>query len=199
MFDDSSLKIRLYIYTPLFFILGAFLGSRGWFWAGVLTWIAGGCIMVHILAVSVIRERTSYVETQREYYTKMIEFYDRVSRMTDEEKYIFGLSYTPKEVTVKKDKTADAGNQFSQTWRALPVAPYKLKVIAQAVLNGEGFTYRKWAGEGKLLTDPEWRTLHRSMVDLGMLEQVNEDDPRQGYNWTPFGQDVMTQVVKDNL
>jgi hypothetical protein len=194
MFDDSSLKIKLYIYAPLFFGIGAFFGFRGWYWAGVLTWIVGGVLTAHIAIVSVIRERTRYMESQTEYYKQMVDFYNKLESMDAEAKYIAGLAYVPAEVTVKKQN-----NEYSQTWQNLPITPYKLKTIAQATINGEGFTVRKWAGDGKLLSRQEWDTLHEAMEKLGMLEAVDPNVPTLGYVWTSFGIDVMTQVVKDSL
>ncbi len=202
MFDDNSLKIRLYIYAPLFFGIGAFFGFHGWYWAGVLTWLAGGVLTFQIAVVSIIRERKNYIEAETEKLEKQIEFYKHVQAMTDEEKFLFGLSYVPKEVLVKKDVTKEVGNEFSQTWKSLPVAPYKLKTIAQATINGEGFTVRKWVGDKEhpgILTRPEWDKLHAAMESLGMLEQNNPDDERQGFSWTGFGVSVMEQVVKDTL
>jgi len=198
MFEDETLKIRLYIWTALFMLGGAAFGYFGWEILGILLWVVGGIISLHVVIVSVVREYRKNIEAQAEKIDKQLEFYKHVQAMTDEEKHLFGMSYVPQEVTVKKDKTSEVNNEFSQTWKKLPVAPYKLKVIAQACLNGEGFTIRKWAGEGKLLTDPEWRALHDAMVELGMLEPRG-DDPREGFMWTSFGEDVMSQVVKDTL
>lgn len=200
MFEDPTLKLKLYFYPVMFFIAGSICLFVAWDVLGILFWVLGVVSMLHVLIVSIIRERTEHIRSQADYYTEFRGFYETIMRMSEEDKYTFGLSYVPKEVLVKKDKTADEGNDYSQTWKKLPVAPYKLKVIAQACLNGEGFTYRKWAeGGNKLLTDPEWRALHEAMVQLGMLEPVNPDEPRQGYSWTSFGMDVMTQVVKEML
>lgn len=199
MFDDNSLKIRLYIWSPLFFGVGAVFAYFGWDWIAVLMWIIGAVIAAHIIIVSVIRERASYIEAEREKIQAQTALYNAVRNMTNEERYIFGLSYTPTEVVVKKDKTQEAGNEFSQTWKKLPIAPYKLKVIAQATINGESFAVRKWAGDGKLLSRKEWDALSEAMIELGMLEYVDSEHPTLGTNWTSFGMDVMEAVVKDML
>lgn len=202
MFEDSTLKIRLYFWSILLFALGTWAGYSGFYWLGVLLWILGGLISFHIVTVSLIRERAEYIERETEKLEKQLEFYKHIQGMTDEEKYLFGLSYVPKEVLVKKDTTHEVGNEFSQTWRSLPVAPYKLKVIAQATINGEGFTLRKWVGETDrpgLLTRPEWDKLHDKMEELGMLEPNDPKNPTQGFSWTGFGISVMEQVVRDTL
>src|ERR1044072_71361 len=195
MFEDDTLKIKLYVWSVIFFLIGTAAGYFGFFWLGILLWILGGVVAFQIVVVSLIRERAHYIETETEKLAKQLEFYKHIQSMTPEEKYLFGLTYVPPEVTVKVDKTKVEGNEFSQTWKKLPIAPYKLKTIAQATINGEGFTVRKWAGDGKLLSRPEWDALHAEMVELGMLEP-NGDDPREGYSWTSFGEDVMSQVVK---
>lgn len=201
MWRDGSLQIRLYFWAIFLFVLGTTAGYHGFFYLGILLWVLGGTIAVHIILVSIIRERRSYIDAQTEKLDKQLEFYKHIQAMTPEEKYLFGLTYVPPEVTVKVDKTAREGNEFSQTWKKLPIAPYKLKVIAQATINGEGFTIRKWVGDKDhpgLLTRTEWDALHNEMEELKMLEKIGED-PREGFTWTSFGEDVMTQVAKDML
>jgi hypothetical protein len=199
MFDDTSLKIRLYIWSPLFFGVGAAFAYFGWDWIAIGCGVIGCIIALHIILVSIIRERASYIDSERDKIVAQTALYNAVRNMTNEEKYVFGLSYTPKEVIVKKDNTKEVGNEFSQTWRKLPIAPYKLKVIAQATINGEGFTVRKWAGDGKLLSRNEWDALMEIMMELGMLEYVDKEVPNLGTNWTSFGMDVMETVVKETL
>lgn len=199
MFDDHELKIKLYLY-PIFMLALGTLGllNEGWEWFGVALYILAFLTSAHIAVVSVIREsgKSRREETYR--MDSQRKLYEKVQNMTPEEKYVFGLAPAPKEVLVKIDKTKEVGNEFSQTWRKLPIAPYKLKVIAQAALNGEGFTVRKWAGDGKLLSREEWEAVHKEMVRLGILEQVS-DDPRGGFMWTSFGTDVLAQILKDTL
>jgi hypothetical protein len=199
MFDDTSLKIRLYIWSPLFFGVGAAFAYFGWDWIAIGCGVIGCIIALHIILVSIIRERASYIDSERDKIVAQTALYNAVRNMTNEEKYVFGLSYTPKEVIVKKDNTKEVGNEFSQTWRKLPIAPYKLKVIAQATINGEGFTVRKWAGDGKLLSRNEWDALMEIMMELGMLEYVDKEVPNLGTNWTSFGMDVIETVVKETL
>lgn len=199
MFDDSSLKIRLYVWSPLFFGMGAIFAYFGWDWIAIGCGVIGCIIALHIILVSIIRERASYIDSERDKIMAQTALYNAVRNMTNEEKFVFGLTYAPTEVTVKKDQTKEVGNEFSQTWRKLPIAPYKLKVIAQATINGEGFTVRKWAGEGRLLSRNEWDALSEVMMDLGMLEYIDSEHPTLGTNWTSFGMDVMAQVVRDTL
>jgi hypothetical protein len=202
MFEDESLKLKLYIYPVLFFVLGTIaMFNAGWEWFGIAMYILGGVAFLHLFIISVIRERRLFVEAEEAKLDKQRRLYETVQQMDGEARYAFGLTYVPQEVLVKKDKTAEVGNELSQTWRKLPLAPYKLKVVAQAALNGEGFTVRKWVGEQDkpgLLTRSEWDAAHESFVDLGMLEQ-NTTDPRGGFMWTGFGEDVLRQIVKDTL
>ena len=199
MHEDRELKIKLYIYPILFFALGSIgLFNPGWEIFGVLMFGLGFVVSLHIIAISLIRERENYMDAEARKIAEQRQLYDSIAKLDPESRYYLGLGYTPKEVTVKVDKTAVELNEYSQTWKKIPLAPYKLKIIAQAALNGEGFTVRKWAGEGKLLSREEWDAAHKTMVDLGMLEPVG-DDPRTGFMWTSFGEDVLAQIVKDTL
>jgi hypothetical protein len=200
MFDNASLKISLYIYPTLFIVLGTWLCSvDGWFWGGVALFLLALFVALHIGIVAVIRERGEYLKDHTDEINAMTEFYKRVENMTPEHKYLLGLSFAPEEVMVKVDQTKKVGNEFSQLWRKLPVAPYKMKVIAQAALAGERFTFRKWAGKGKLLTPAEWTALKDKMLEMALIEQDNDEAPQQGFNWTGLGIDVMETVVKDSI
>lgn len=202
MFDDESLKIRLYVWSIIVFALGtvAWL-NPGWEIFGGALYLLGFVIIFHVAIVSIIRERRYYIEAEDSRLEEQRKLYETVMSMDPEARYAFGLSYVPQQVLVKKDKTADEGNELSQTWRKIPLAPYKMKIVAQAALNGEGFTVRKWVGDAEhpgLLTRAEWDATHEAFVNLGMLEQVG-DDPRVGFMWTGFGEDVLRQIVKDTL
>lgn len=192
MFEDLSLKIWLYIPAAILIGLAALTGQV---WFLVLAFI----VALHIGLVSVIRESGEFLVRQKETYEAQTKFYQTVSGLSSADRYTLGLSYVPSEVLVKVDKTEVKENEFSQTWRKLPVAPYKLKVIAQAAINGERFTFRKWAGKGKLLSPAEWESLKEKMLELGLIEQANDEAAQQGFNWTGLGIDVMTQVVRDTL
>jgi hypothetical protein len=202
MFQDNELKIKLYIYSVLFFALGTVgLLNPGWEIFGAVLFALGFVVSLHVIIVSVIREGRHHIQADENRIAEQRKLYETIMRMSAEEKYIFGLGYTPKEVVVKKDKTSEVGNEFSQTWKKIPLAPYKLKVVAQAAINGEGFTVRKWVGTKEvpgLLSRGEWDAAHEVMEKLGMLEPVG-NDPREGFMWTSFGEDVLAQIVKDSL
>jgi hypothetical protein len=200
MFDDTSLKLKLYFWPLFCFILGGRMAvTNEWLWGGVGLLLLGAGISIQIIIVSIVRERTNYVKEHTDYFEKMSEFYHFLEGLSNEGKYMFGLTYVPSELTVKVDKTTQVGNEFSQTWQKLPVAPYKLKVIAQAAINGEGFSNRKWAGKGKLLSDPEWDALKDKMLELKLIEYRDNDTPTLGFNWTGLGIDTMEQAVRDSI
>lgn len=199
MFEDESLKLRLYIYPVLFFALGTVAAFNiGWEWFAMFMYFLGFAVLFHVALVSLIRERRMFIEAETDRLKAQKELYDTVEAMDTEARYAFGLSYVPTEVKVKVNKTETEGNELSLLWRKIPIVPYKLKVIAQAAINGEGFTVRKWAGEGKLLSRDEWELAHETMVQLGMLEQIGTD-PREGFMWTSMGEDVLRQIVRDTL
>ena len=196
MFTDNELKIKLYLY-PVFIFALATLGALnpGWEPFAVAMFVLGFVVSGHVIVVSIIREHRYHVDANANKLEEQRKLYDSVMKMDGEARYFFGLGYVPKEVTVKVDKTVIENNEFSQTWRKLPLPPYKLKVIAQAAINGEGFTVRKWAGDGKLLSRNEWDAAKDKMLELGMVEI----DTAEGTTWTGLGIDVMAQIVKDTL
>lgn len=200
MFEDFSLKISLYIFPLVLFIGGARLTrTEDWFWGGVLSIVLGVWIAAHVGIAGIIREQNRNIREKSDYYDSMDRFYQRLERMTEENRFAFGLTHAPTEVSVKIDKTKVVGNEFSQMWQKLPVAPYKLKVIAQAALAGERFTFRKWSGKGKLLAPAEWEALKNKMLDAELIEQAHDEVAQQGFNWTGLGIEVMESVVRDAL
>src|SRR5687768_7232945 len=199
MWEDSELKIKLYFYPIFCFALGTLgLLNPGWESFGVVLFLLGFVISLHVILVSVIREGRRHIEADESRVKAQRDLYETIKTLDHEARYQLGLAQAPAEVKVTIDQTKKVGNDFSQIYAKLPVAPYKLKVIAQAAINGEGFTVRKWAGDGKLLSRPEWDALHAKMVELELLVPVGED-PREGFMWTSLGEDVMTQIVKDSL
>lgn len=196
MFQDNELKIKLYLYPVLLFGLGSWaLLSPGWEVFGGLMFVLGFVVCIHIIVVSVIREGRYHIEAEERRLEGQRKLYDKVMQMDGEARYAFGLGRPPSEVKVTVTKTQVEENEFSQAYHKIPIAPYKLKVIAQAGLNGEGFTVRKWAGDGKLLSRNEWDAAKDKMLELGMVEI----DTTEGTIWTGFGIDVLTQIVKDTL
>lgn len=200
MFEDFSLKLSLYL-IPTSFILGGVRLTQieDWFWGGVLVIVLGFGIALHIGIAGIIREQNRNIREKSDYYDSMLRFYRHVENMSSENKYIFGLTYASPDVKITIDKTKQVGNEFSQTWQKLPATPYKLKVIAQAAINGERFTFRKWAGKGKLLAPSEWEALKDAMLKAGLIEQANDEAAQQGFNWSGLGIDVMEQVVRDGI
>lgn len=77
----------------------------------------------------------------------------------------------------------------------LPVSPAKLQPLAAALLNGQPFTERRWAGDGGLFACDEFRTLRGIMRDRGLIEPVNEKDNRQGFKLTDAGAEVMRELL----
>lgn len=202
LFPDNELKIKLYLYPVFFLTLGtiAFL-NPGWEPFGVAMFVLAVIAGLHIILVSVIREGRYHIEADHNRIQEQKNLYEIVMKLDPEARYQLGLAPAPKEVKITVDKTKEVGNELSQVYRKIPLPPYKLKVIAQAVLNGEGFTIRKWVGtkeEPGLLTRTEWDAAHEAMEKLEMLAPVG-DDPREGFMWTGLGLDVMTQIVKDSL
>lgn len=73
----------------------------------------------------------------------------------------------------------------------LPIDEDELVTLAQGLIQGAPFSEREWAGKGNLLSSARFRDLRAAMIKRGLLEMVNDKDPRQGYRLTADGEAVM--------
>jgi hypothetical protein len=181
--------IHLYLYPVAMFIIGgAIYAWTGWGWVMGLIYFAGIVSILHLGIADTI-------EQVRKLLSERNEGYDQIRKMDEPTKYQLGLAPVTSEVKVIVDKTASEGTEFSQSWRKLPIPPWKMKIVAQSCLNGTGFTIRQWAGDGKLLSDPEWRVLKDALLNLNFIALKNPKDAHQGFEWTDLGRQMLEQCV----
>jgi hypothetical protein len=74
----------------------------------------------------------------------------------------------------------------------LPVSPSKLKPLAVGLLAGRSFSERSWSN---LLTSSEFRNLRSVMREKGLVVPISDLDPRQGFQLTQSGREVLEQLL----
>jgi hypothetical protein len=192
MFKNTP-PIHLYLFPVAMFIIGGVVFEfTGWGKVMGLIYGAGILATLHLFASDII-------EKVRQLWFENTNFYDTVRKLDPEVRYELGLTHVKGQVDVKIDKTEVEGNELSLSWRKLPLPPWKMKIIAQSCLGGTVFTIRQWAGDGKLLSDPEWRELKDALLNLNFLVPRNDKDPRQGFEWTDAGKQMLEQCVASPL
>jgi hypothetical protein len=181
--------IKTYFSSILIFMLGGGVSVwMEWEWFLWLSIVAGVVMIGHSFTLDVF-------ESYRQMLQERNYGWDSVAKMDPEARYAFGLTSVAESVKVVVDKTGAEGNEFSQTWRNLPILPWKMKIIAQACLSGTPFTVRQWSGDGKLLSDDQYEELQNALLELNFLEPKSEKDRRQGFRWTEPGLDMLKQCV----
>lgn len=197
-----SYPIHLYIYPCLFFVGGVALTTwtDNFAYLGLLG-LLGAVSAAHIIIADIIQERAQYVDSE----TRRLE---AIQHLDMEARYQLGMAKLPTEMTIRIDKTEAEGNDFSQSWGRPPIEPWKMKVIAQACLNGRPFSIREWTPvkAGRLLSDPEYRNLEAWLLhpiqdrpDIQFIVAKNVADNRQGFEWTELGRQMLQKCVDDPL
>jgi predicted transcriptional regulator len=170
------------IYPVILFALGTWGLSRpGWEWFGIALWILGGIATSWIVMADLIERRARYNDT----ITDML---NAASKNDLDKLAALGLKSTDVKESVNVNITEGTRSRHFD----LPVSAVKLQPLAAGLLNGQPFSERRWAS---LLTASEFRTLRQAMRHKGLIEQVSERDPRQGYTLTQAGRELMTQLL----
>ncbi len=68
--------------------------------------------------------------------------------------------------------------------------------VAQVLLSRKGFTERGMTGKGKLLTPKQWDDVVRTMDKARIIELVNPREPRQGWQLTDDGEQIMRKWLE---
>jgi hypothetical protein len=180
--NDHVTRPYHFIWPILFILLGGYVMTWTgdvWLWAGIGIWVVATFQSFWLMISGMLRETINYIRERA-----------------------IVLEPEPVETTAKDtvkvviDHYTDS-NSYNTSYRYLSIAPDKMKVIAQACLNGTPFSIRVWSGNGKLLSDPEFRILKDELLDLGFLVPRNEKDDRQGYTWTDLGTQMLRECVED--
>jgi hypothetical protein len=73
----------------------------------------------------------------------------------------------------------------------LPVSMDKVTQLARGIVQGRPFTEREWTGAGKPLTEDELETIREKFLAKGWVRWINDDEHRQGMEFTAKGLAVM--------
>lgn len=78
----------------------------------------------------------------------------------------------------------------------LPASPRQLEQLASGLLlAGDSFSQKKWTGKFKPFSINQFCDLRDEMIKRGMIVQISEKDPRQGYTLTSIGRAVLKKFI----
>jgi hypothetical protein len=168
------------------FVVGAWLIASGsWLpWAGAAAWLVGFFVGAWIVIAGFWDAKSRYYDSA----ARAIE----AAKGTDIAK-LAALGFTDSDVP--RSIHVDMHEGTRSRHYDLPVSPVKLAPLAAALVNGQPFTERRWAGDGGLFSCDEFRTLRGVMRDRGLIEPINDKDNRQGFKLTAAGHEVMSELL----
>jgi hypothetical protein len=194
MYEERRFPIFSFISTVLFILLGGWVAVHpGWGGVGAILIGVALLILLGQLLVAVLREYRDVLKERAYLRDSDTAFYKEVRSLSDEDKAILGLARMPKQTHVIVEERSDRSSMTSEV--VLSVNPVKIKALCQALAQGTSFTIRSIAGSDKLLSDGEFRTLSKELVEAKFLVYNNATNPEQGYSWTPAGQ----QWIEDQI
>jgi hypothetical protein len=85
---------------------------------------------------------------------------------------------------------------YQRTTAEFPLSDALMVQVVQVLLGGRGFTERGMTGKGKLLTPDEWEAVTDVLEENNIIEWVNPDEHRQGYQLTPDGDELMRKWLE---
>jgi len=116
------------------------------------------------------------------------EYLKAYHRMSPDERAELGYMPSKDSVrveTVRHNAITGAYEGESHDW--IPTSPAKLRLFAQGYLEGAPLTFGKWAGKGKLFTDPEYELVSKKLLELGFTRFKNGKTSDNGYERTDEG------------
>lgn len=81
---------------------------------------------------------------------------------------------------------------------AFGVAPKKLIMFFNEILDGERITQTRWVGAGRPLSRSEFDTARDKLIELGVLEWKNEDTHAQGVCFSVDGRERLS-IIRDEI
>lgn len=154
---------------------------------GIMLWLVAWVIIAWIVYADICERRVQY--------------WDSVSRAIDSANHsdldkLASLGFTQNEIQnrVSVDLNDKRDGLNTTKYFDLPVSSVKLVPVARAVLDGQPFSERRWTGANGLLSTDEFRRLRGVMREHGLIEVVNDKDPRQGYKLTDAGRELFVNI-----
>jgi hypothetical protein len=178
----------IHILFPLgLVLLGSWMLTRGidWLvWAGAAAWflamIVAGWIVI-----------AGFWDAKSRYYNSAANAIEAASKTDIAKLAALGFHDGELPASVHVDMFEGTRSRHYD----LPVSAAKLQPLAAALLNGQPFTERRWAGDGGLFSADEFRKLRGVMRDRGLIEPINDKDNRQGFKLTGAGAELMSQLL----
>ena len=81
----------------------------------------------------------------------------------------------------------------------LPATEDQLKALATGLLRNTTLSERNWTGNGRPFSIQEFLDLRSEMLKRGLIMQINPKDPRQGFDLTEAGRQLMKYYNSQNL
>lgn len=176
--DSYSPRITDYLLPFLMFIIGEWTFHTSWSRLGTASYSLGG-ISVIVITYALLCEIRRMNFQNDNTATKVS---DAPRSMPDR------AEPSQVHVSVTEDRTTKMFN--------LPATPSQLEKLATALIErGDSFSQRRWTGRGQPFSIASFNALRDEMTKRGMLYQINEKDPRQGYGLTRFGVNVMKRFI----
>ena len=171
--------IHLFYPIVLFALGSVSMLNDGWMYFGLVMWLLGFVSTAWIVIVGFWSERVKYLDSLSDVLHEVRDVdFDKLSCL--------GLS--PVSDLVRIDLLEGTRSRHF----VLPVSPSKLKPLAVGLLAGRAFSERGWSN---LLTSSEFRNLRSVMREKGLVVPISDLDPRQGFQLTQSGRDVLEQLL----
>jgi hypothetical protein len=158
--------------------------SDDWRVLGVALWVLAGIVTLWIFIAGVMAERSRY-------WSSVADALEAASKNDINKLAALGFKHDDIPESIHVDMHEGTRSRHYD----LPVSTIKLQPLAVGLLNGQPFAERRWAGDGGLFSSDEFRKLRGVMRDRGLIEPVSDKDPRQGYQLTDAGRELMRELL----
>ena len=171
--------------APVLFI---FIGAGVFYideWAGTLTWVVSILMTGWLIGTSILEKYRDLLESQ-------IALYKLTNKMTADEKAEHGLIEVPDTVRIERVNHESGYSRWEYDF--LSLSPPRLREVARLCYSGTPFSIRGLTGQGKPLSDPEWRILKDELLKAEMIVPRSEKGNNLGFMWTDTGMEMLEKL-----
>lgn len=178
MFSYSP-RIHHFIVPVLMFVAGQIALPTSWMIFGVAMYALG--VVVAFLIGYAIASEIKFRRSLDEYKPDQV-IDESHARPRDDE---------PQSVRVDLYETPMQSKHFDLpgSWRQLE------QLATGLIIAGDPFTQRRWTGKGRPFSINQFNALRDEMLQKEYCYQINDEDPRQGYDLTLSGKAIMLRFI----